>query len=66
MKKIEHDRRCWVERRVFHYTLHTPERRSGYDRRIGKNGKEVTWIKNENEIEYYKKIWLKLIRFWTR
>jgi hypothetical protein len=61
MKKIEFDKRVGAERREFHYTLYTPERRSGRDRRIGKIGKAVTWIKNE--IEYYNKIWLKSIRF---
>ena len=63
MKKFKIDRRCYEERRVFHYTLFTPERRSGCDRRIGKNGKEVTWVKNKKEIEYYNKVWLKSIRF---
>jgi hypothetical protein len=45
MTKFKTDRRSGVERREFHYTICIPERRSGIDRRCGKNGKEIFWIK---------------------
>jgi hypothetical protein len=50
MKKLKSDRRCGVERREFHYSACTPERRNGKDRRIAKNGKEVSFIKLANEL----------------
>ena len=59
MKNIKIDRRCGLDRREFHYTVYTPERRSGIDRRIRKNGKNVTWLKQRTKIEDYNKIWLK-------
>ena len=66
MKKIKFDNRCYVDRRIFHYALYTPERRSGNDRRICKNGIGVTRAKNKNKIEFYNQIWLKLIRFYEK
>jgi len=45
MTKFQDDRRSGMERRQFHYTAYIPERRSGKDRRCGKNGKEILWIK---------------------
>jgi hypothetical protein len=63
MKKMKSDKRCYVDRRIFHYTLYTPERRSGNDRRICIKGIGFSRTKNENEIEFYIEIWIKLIRF---
>ena len=45
MTEFKTDRRCGVERRQYQYTLHIPERRSGFDRRCAKNGKEIVWLK---------------------
>ena len=59
MKNIKIDRRCGLEQREFHYTVYTPERRSVIDRRIRKNGKNVTWLKRKTKMEDYNKIWLK-------
>jgi len=56
MKKVKFDRRCGVKRREFHYTVYTPERRSVNDRRIGKNGKRVFWVKITNRVKDYIKI----------
>ena len=50
MKKVKFDGRCGLERREFHYTEYTPERRSGKDRRIATNGKEVLWVKFADEL----------------
>jgi hypothetical protein len=63
MKKVKFDGRCGVERREFHYSEYTPERRSGSDRRIGKNGKRVFWVKTTNRVKDYIKTWLKESRF---
>ena len=41
MTEFKTDRRCGVERRQYQYTLHIPERRSGFDRRCAKNGKKL-------------------------
>ena len=41
MAQVETDRRSGVERRRYHYTVHIPEKRSGKDRRIAQNGKDV-------------------------
>ena len=41
MEKFNSDRCCGIERRRFHYTIFIPEIRSGKDRRIRRNGKEV-------------------------
>jgi hypothetical protein len=41
MTEFKTNRRCGVERREFQYTLHIPERRSGFDRRCTKNGKII-------------------------
>jgi hypothetical protein len=43
MPKFETDRRSGEERRQYNYAIHIPERRSGKDRRIAKNGKKVPW-----------------------
>jgi hypothetical protein len=48
-----------LERREFYYTEYTPERRSGDDRRIGKNGKIVFWIKAAIRVIDYIKTRLK-------
>jgi len=45
MTKFKTDRRSGVERREFQYTVYIPERRSGIDRRCGKNGNQILWIK---------------------
>ena len=37
------DRRSHEDRREYTYTEHIPERRSGKDRRKGKNGKGTFW-----------------------
>ena len=50
MAKFETDRRSGVERRGYHYKFHIPERRSGKDRRIAKNGKEVYRAKLTDEL----------------
>ena len=50
MTKYKTDRRSGVERRKFDYTTYIPERRSGKDRRIAKNGKEVPWLKFADEL----------------
>ncbi len=50
MTKFKTDRRSGVERRKFNYTTYIPERRSGKDRRIAKNGKEVQLLKLANEL----------------
>lgn len=50
MKKVKLDRRCGVERREFRYSVCIPERRNGKNRRIAKNGKEVSLIKLANEL----------------
>ncbi len=50
MTKYKTDRRSGVERRQFDYTTYIPERRSGKDRRIAKNGKEVQLLKLANEL----------------
>ena len=50
MAKVETDRRSGVERRGYHYTFHIPERRSGKDRRITQNGKEVYLEKLTDEL----------------
>jgi hypothetical protein len=63
MKKLKLDRRSGVERGEFLYTVYSPERRCGYDRRIEKNGKEVIWAKRGNKIENYNKVWLKRNQF---
>jgi hypothetical protein len=63
MKKVKFDGRCGLERREFHYTEYTPERRNGDDRRIGKNGKRVFWVKTTNRVKDYIKTWLKESRF---
>jgi hypothetical protein len=63
MKKVKSNRRCGVERREFHYTEYTPERRNADDRRIGKNGKRVFWVKTTNRVKDYIKTWLKESRF---
>ena len=55
MEEVKCDRRCGLERREFYYTEYTPERRSGDDRRIGKNGKRVFWIKATNRVIDYIK-----------
>ncbi len=49
MPKFESDRRSGVERRQYNYAIHIPERRSGKDRRIAKNGEKVQWIKLSDE-----------------
>ena len=63
MKKVKFDKRCGLERREFHYTVFTPERRSVNERRISKNGKRVFWVKTTNRIKDYIKTWLKESRF---
>jgi hypothetical protein len=55
MKKVKFERRCGLERREFYYTEYTPERRSGKDRRIDKNGKRIIWIKATNRVIDYIK-----------
>ena len=50
MTKFKTDRRSGVERRKFNYTTYIPERRSGKDRRIAKNGKEVLRLKLADEL----------------
>ena len=59
MEEVKCDRRCGLERREFYYTEYTPERRSGDDRRIGKNGKRVFGIKAINRVIDYIKTRLK-------
>ena len=59
MKKVKFERRCGLKRREFYYTEYTPERRSGDDRRIGKNGKRVFWIKATNRVIDYMQTRLK-------
>ena len=49
MSKFETDRRSGEERRQYNYAIHIPERRSGKDRRIARNGKKVPWIKISDE-----------------
>ena len=49
MEKLKFDRRCGLERREFYYTEYTPERRSGADRRVGKNCKKRYLIKTLNQ-----------------
>ena len=44
MTEFKTDRRYGVERRHYQYTLHIPERRSGFDRRCAKNEKKI-WAK---------------------
>ena len=48
--KMKDDRRLCEDRREYSYTAHIPERRSGKDRRIAKNGKEVQLLKLANEL----------------
>jgi len=59
MKKVKFDRRGWLERREFHYSVCFPEKRNGNDRRIGNNAKRVSWVKITTKIKNYIKIWLK-------
>jgi len=66
VKKIKFENRCYVDRRIFHYTLYTPERRSGNDRRICKKGIGIDRTKNKNKIEFYNQIWLKSIPFYDK
>ena len=56
MKKVEFDRRLGVPRREFHYSVYTPERRNGNDRRIGNNAKRVSWVKITNKIKMRVKL----------
>jgi hypothetical protein len=47
------DRRSCEDRREYSYTAYIPERRSGTDRRKGKNGKSTFWPSTSTQ---YKKI----------
>ena len=49
MTEFKTDRRCGVERRQYQYTLYIPERRSGFDRRCAKNGKEIIWKEHKGK-----------------
>jgi hypothetical protein len=57
MEKLKFDRRCGLERREFYYTEYTPERRSGDDRRVGKNWKRLL-IKTKDIINNFINTWL--------
>ena len=54
MTEFKTDRRCGVERRQYQYTLHIPERRSGFDRRCAKNGKEIIWKEHKEKASKVK------------
>ena len=54
MTEFKTNRRCGVERREFQYTLHIPERRSGFDRRCAKNGKEIIWKEHKGKASKVK------------
>ena len=58
MEKLKFDRRCGLERREFFYTEHTPEKRSGDDRRVGKNWKKRLLIKTKDKINNFINTWL--------
>jgi hypothetical protein len=49
MTEFETNRRCGEDRRKFNYTRYVPERRSGKDRRIAKNGQKVSLVKLADE-----------------
>jgi hypothetical protein len=49
MTEFETNRRCGEERRKFNYTRYVPERRSGKERRIAKNG-QINQVKESDKI----------------
>lgn len=49
MTEFETNKRCGKDRRKFNYTRYIPERRSGKDRRIAKNGQKVSLVKLADE-----------------
>ena len=49
MTDFETDSRSRGERRKFNYTRYVPERRSGKDRRISKNGRKISLEKLADE-----------------